>query len=128
LLEQVRQRRDALLVKVSQDIHASLARVRTAAGDAAFYRTAFVPTAERNVSLAQEGYRIGRVPFLSLLEAQRAYLATRVSELEALEAAALAEIELERVTGRPADALRNTTADEGPVESPFDPETGEETP
>ncbi len=107
LLEQARQRRDAMLVAVAQDIHASLARVRTARENAAFYRGEFVPTAERNVSLAQEGYRVGRVPFLSLLEAQRAYLATRVSELGALEAAALAEIELERVTGRPADALRS---------------------
>lgn len=130
LLEQARQRRDALLVMVSQDIHASLARGRTAAENAMFYHTDFVPTAERNVSLAQEGYRVGRVSFLSLLEAQRAYLATRVNELEALQAAALAEIDLERVTGRPADALRNvsSTPDEVPAEDPLDPEIGEDKP
>lgn len=110
LVEQARQRRDALLVSVSQGIHASLARVRTATENAAFYHRQFVPTAERNVSLAQEGYRIGRVPFLSLLEAQRAYLSTRASELEALGAAALAEIELERATGQPADVLRNASS------------------
>lgn len=106
LLEQARQRRDALLVEVAQDVHANLARVQTATRNAVFYRTDLVPTAERSVSLAQEGYRIGRVSFLSLLEAQRAYLATRLSELEALQNVALAEIELERVTGRPAEVLR----------------------
>lgn len=130
LLEQARQRRDALLVTVAQDIHASLARVRTATENATFYRSEFVPTAERNVSLAQEGYRVGRVAFLSLLEAQRAYLATRLSELEALQTAALAEIELERVTGRPADVLRNasSTSNEIPEEAPLGPKAGEDTP
>lgn len=116
LLEQARQRRDALRVTAAQDIYASLARVRTATENAEFYRREYVPTAERNVALAQEGYRIGRVAFLSLLEAQRAYLATRASELDALQAAAQAEIELERVTGRPADVLRNTMR--STVESP----------
>ncbi len=129
LLAQARQRRDALLVTVAQEIYASLARVRTASENAMFYRAEFVPTAARNVTLAQEGYRIGRVPFLSLLEAQRAYLATRVSELEALQAAVLAEIELERVTGRPADVLRNASpmANEAPQEAPLDPKIGEDT-
>jgi cobalt-zinc-cadmium efflux system outer membrane protein len=130
LLEQARQRRDALLVTVAQDIHASLARARTATENATFYRSEFVPTAARNVSLAQEGYRIGRVAFLSLLEAQRAYLATRASELDALQAAALAEIELERATGRPADVLRNgsSTGNEVPEEPALRPMAGEDTP
>lgn len=130
LLEQARQRRDALLVAVAQDIHASLARIRTATENAAFYRREFLPTAKRNVSLAQEGYRVGRVAFLSLLEAQRAYLATRVSELEALQAAALAEIELERVTGRPVDILRNAvhSTDELRGTTPLGPVTGEHAP
>lgn len=130
LLERARQRRDALLVTAAQDIHASLARVRTATENATFYRNEFVPTAERNVSLAQEGYRVGRVAFLSLLEAQRAHLATRLSELDALQAAALAEIELERVTGRPADVLRNATSTtkEIPEEAPLGPKGGKDPP
>jgi outer membrane protein TolC len=128
LLEQARQRRDALLVSVSQEIYASLARLRTATENAVFYQAEFVPTSERNVSLAQEGYRVGRVPFLSLLEVQRAYLATRVSELQALETAALAEIELERVVGRPADAIRNASSanDADITETPLDPEIEED--
>lgn len=110
LLEQSRQRRDALLVAVAQDIHSSLARVRTATENLAFYQAEVLPTAERTVSLAQEGYRAGRVPFSSLLEAQRAYLGARESELEALEAAVLAELELERATGRKAHVLRDASS------------------
>jgi len=130
LLEQARQRRDALLVAVAQGIHASLARIRTATENAAFFHTEIVPTAERNVSLAQEGYRVGRVSFLSLLESQRAYLATRMSELEALQAAALAAIELERVIGQPASILCNAlpTAKAIPGDAPLDPKGGENTP
>ncbi|HNO78120.1 MAG TPA: TolC family protein [Phycisphaerae bacterium] len=105
LLEQARQERDAMLVDAAQDIHIGLARVRTASENARFYRDEFVPTAKRNVSLAQDGYRIGRVSFLSLLEAQRAYITTRTNQLDALRDAALAEIDLERVTGRPVAAL-----------------------
>lgn len=105
LLEQARQHRDAMLIDAAQDIHVGLARARTATENARFYRDEFVPTAERNVSLAQDGYRIGRVSFLSLLEAQRAYITTRTNQLDALRDAALAEIDLERVTGRPVAAL-----------------------
>jgi outer membrane protein TolC len=130
LLEQARQRRHAALVGVAQDIHASLARVRMASENAAFYRSEFVPTAERSVTLAQEGYRVGNVPFLSLLEAQRAYLETRIRQLEALKAAALAEIELERATGRPVDVLRNESkiSDESLEDTTLSPATGESIP
>jgi len=109
LLEQARQHREAMLIDAAQDIHVGLARARTATENARFYRDEFVPTAERNVSLAQDGYRIGRVSFLSLLEAQRAYITTRTNQLDALRDAALAEIDLERVTGRPVAALLEHT-------------------
>lgn len=104
-LEQAKQQRDAILIDAAQDIHVGLARVRTASENARFYCDKFVPTAERNVSLAQHGYRVGRVPFLSMLEAQRAYITTRTNQLEAQRDAALAEIDLERVTGRPIATL-----------------------
>lgn len=109
LVEQARQRRDALLVAAAQDIHAGLARVRAATENARSYREDLVPTAQRNVALAQDGYRVGHTSFLSVLEAQRAYVSTRGGQLEALRSAALAEIELERVTGRPAHELRRAT-------------------
>jgi outer membrane protein TolC len=47
--------------------------------------------------------------FLSALEAERTLLTARSGYLAALESAALATIELERVTGRPAAALIEPT-------------------
>lgn len=116
LLEQTRRQRDALLVDVAQGIYAGLAKARTAAENARFYRDEFVPTAEKSVTLAQEGYRVGRVPFLSLLEAQRAYLTTRGNELRTLRDAANAEIELERIAGRPASELSGDSGNATHVE------------
>jgi len=130
LLQQARQWRQAVLVAVAQDIYSSLARVRIASENAAFYGREFVPTAERSVTLAQEGYRVGHVPFLSLRQAQRDYLATRTRQLQALEAAALAAIELERATGRPVDVLRKESLIENrtPEATSLSPATGERVP
>jgi cobalt-zinc-cadmium efflux system outer membrane protein len=108
-VEQTRQRRDELLIDAAQDIYAGLARLQTAEVNARVFADDFVPTASRNVKLAEEGYRIGRVPFLSLLEVQRAYITTRTGQVEALRDAGLSEIELERVTGRPAAAWRQAS-------------------
>lgn len=116
LLEQARRQRDAMLVDVAQGIYAGLAKARTSAENARFYHDEFVPTAEKSVSLAKEGYRIGRIPFLSLLEAQRAYLTTRGNELGALRDAANAAIDLERITGRPAPELVGETNHTNPTE------------
>jgi cobalt-zinc-cadmium efflux system outer membrane protein len=104
-VEQAVQMRDALLVDVVQDIHSRLARARTAAENAVFYRDQQLPATERNVSLSGEAYKAGRVSFLSVLEAERTYLAAKSGYLEALEHAAVATIELEQVTGRPASVL-----------------------
>ena len=105
LLEQTIQLRDALHVNVAQDIHARLARARTSAENALFYRDKQLPAAERSVALSREAYKAGRLPFLSILEAERTYLAARSGYLDAVESAALATVELEQVTGRPASVL-----------------------
>lgn len=105
LLEQALQFRDALLVNVAQDIHARLARAKTSAENAFFYRNKQLPAAERSVALSREAYKAGRLPFLSILEAERSYLSARTGYLDAVESAALATVELEQVTGRPAAFL-----------------------
>ena len=105
LLEQTIQLRDALHVNVAQDIHARLALARTSAENALFYRDKQLPAAERSVALSREAYKAGRLPFLSILEAERTYLAARSGYLDAVESAALATVELEQVTGRPASVL-----------------------
>jgi len=112
LLDAARRLRDALLVDAAQDAHAGLARARAAAQNAQFYRDQQLPTAERSASLSREAYRVGRTPLLAVLEAERSLLTARSGYLESLERAALARIELERVTGRP---LAGLGADAGPA-------------
>lgn len=99
------QFRDALLVDVAQDIHSRLARARTAAENARFFHDEQLPAAERSAELSRDAYRAGRLSFPSVLEAERSLLTARSGYLAALESAALATIDLERVTGRPAAAL-----------------------
>lgn len=115
LLEQAVQWRDALFVDASQDIHSRLARARTAAENARFYRDEQLPAAERSVKLSHDAYRAGRVSFLSVLEAERSYLAARSGHLAALESAALSAVELERVTGRPAAVLLSDSDSQAPA-------------
>lgn len=105
LLAQSTQLRDALLIDVAQDIHSRLARAQTAAENARFYRDEQLPAAERSAQLSRDAYRAGRLPFLSVLEAERNLLTARSGYLAALEAAALATIDLERSTGRTAEML-----------------------
>lgn len=105
LVQQTALLRDALLVDAAQDIHSRLARVRTAAENARIYRDEQLPVAQRSAQLSREAYRAGQLSFLSVLEAERNLLAARSGYLAALEAAALATVEVERVTGRPAAAL-----------------------
>lgn len=106
-LQQSVQLRDALLVDLAQDIHSRLARAAVSAEIARFYREEQLPNAQRSADLARDAYRAGRTPLFSVLEADRALLAARNAWLSALEAAALAAIDLERVTGRPVDVLRS---------------------
>lgn len=104
-LQQSVQLRDALLIDAAQDIHSRLARARTAAANARFYRDEQLPAAERSAQLSRDAYRAGQLSFLSVLEAERNLLTARSGYLAALESAALATIDLERVTGRPAAVL-----------------------
>jgi outer membrane protein TolC len=107
VLQQAKQLREALLIDVAQDLHSRLARVRTAVANARFYHDEQLPAAERSANLSRQAYRAGQVSLLSILEAERGLLAARSGYLAALESAALAAIELERVTGQPAAVLRS---------------------
>lgn len=108
LYEQTSLFRDALLVDAAQDIHLRLARAQTAAENARYYHDEQLPAAERSAQLARDAYRSGRLSFLSVLEAERNLLTAHSGYLAARESAALATIELERVTGRPVAALLAT--------------------
>lgn len=107
--QQAKQLRDALLSEAAQDIHSHLARAVTAYENARFYRDEQLSMVERSAALAGTAYRSGHLSILSVIEAERNLLNARSGYLAAVEHAALASIELERATGRPASELRSLT-------------------
>jgi len=58
-----------------------------------------VPAAERGLAQAQEGYRVGRLPFLELIDAQRTHASVRRQMLELKRALAAAEADLMSLVG-----------------------------
>jgi cobalt-zinc-cadmium efflux system outer membrane protein len=116
LLQQSIQLRDALLIDVAQDIYSRLARARTAAENARFYRDEQLPAAERSAQLSRDAYRAGRLPFLSVLEAERNLLTARSGYLAALEGAALATL-----ATLPSSAAAATQPPSRPEETQVEP-------
>jgi cobalt-zinc-cadmium efflux system outer membrane protein len=57
------------------------------------------PAAERGLTQAQEGYRVGRVPFLELIDAQRTFSSIRLRNLELRKDLVIVEAELLSLTG-----------------------------
>lgn len=103
--EQARRLLEALNRDLVQDAWQTLKRAAAARDTARLYADKILPLRERSLGLAREAYRSGRVTFLSVLEAQRELLGGRVAYVQALQDSALAIVELERLTGRPATEL-----------------------
>jgi len=103
--EQARKLLEALNRDLVQDAWQMLERASAARDTARLYAAQVLPLRERSLELAREAYRSGRVTFLSVLEAQRELLAARAEHVQALQDAAVAIVDLERLTGRPAREL-----------------------
>ena len=93
--------REALVAEARQEVRAALDDAQVASRAALFARNELVPQAGRTASLAEKAYDLGDTTVLTLLEAQKAALEARRTEIEALLEAALAGIELERAVGSP---------------------------
>lgn len=102
--EQARMILEALNRDLVQDAWQTLERAAAARDTARLYATQ-VPLREESLKLAREAYRAGRVTLLAVLESQRELLSGRGAYVQALQDAALAIVELERLCGRPAREL-----------------------
>ncbi len=80
-LEAARQR----YLTARDQLHATVSRI--------------VPAAERGLTQAQEGYRVGHLPFLELIDAQRTLARVRLRTLEIKKDLIVAEAELMSLTG-----------------------------
>jgi len=121
-LEQARKQLESLRRSATLEVRGACDRLTTAWSIAGLYRDQFIPLASKNLELSRDSYNAGRASFLAVLEAQRFYLDTRRRSIEALQAAAGAIPELERVTASPIAELLNSlagsSAERGPASRP----------
>lgn len=100
-LAERRKEHEALMAEVSQEVRAALDKAEVASRAAAFARDELRPQAERSALLAEKAYELGDTTVLTLLQAQKAVLEARRTEIETLLEAALSRIDLERAAGAP---------------------------
>lgn len=109
-LEQARKQLESLRRSATLEVRGACDRLTTAWSIAGLYRDQFIPLASKNLELSRDSYNAGRASFLAVLEAQRFYLDTRRRSIEALQTAAGAIPELERVTATPIAELLSMLA------------------
>jgi cobalt-zinc-cadmium efflux system outer membrane protein len=113
VVAQRRRELEGLERLVCQEVREAADRARTALELARFYDEEVSPQAERSMELSRDSYRAGKTSVLSVLEAQRSLLAARLGRARAMESAATAIPELERVVGLPMGVILERTAVEG---------------
>jgi outer membrane protein TolC len=95
---------------ITQEARQAVDRAVTAATVARLFRDEVQPQAQRTLSFARESYTAGKASILVVIDAQRTLLETRRLHVSALQEAAAAVADLERVAARPVTALRGVAA------------------
>jgi len=98
-LRRSRRARDALALRIEEEIRAAQARVSTLRASVDAYAQEILPEATRTQQLFERGYRQGLVGIAELLQAQRQYNEARALYLELLGDLRQAAIELEAAAG-----------------------------
>lgn len=96
-------RTEALIEQSRQQLTLSLAtaltRLEAARDQYRLIADGMLPAAEKHQETVAEGYRLGRISYLELLEARRALTTVRGQRIEALSAYHEARVEIETLTG-----------------------------
>ncbi len=98
-LRRSRRSRDALVLRIAEEVRAAEARVRTLRSSVDAYAEEILPEATRSQGLFERGYRQGLVGIAELLQAQRQYNESRALYFELLGDLRQATIDLEAATG-----------------------------
>jgi cobalt-zinc-cadmium efflux system outer membrane protein len=101
VVSQLQATREAVKRTVENQVFGAWARLQAQRQQAEVYRDQIVPTATTIEALAEEGYRLGRNPLLSVLEAQRNLRDVRREYLQALGEFQTAIADLEEILGAP---------------------------
>ncbi|MFQ5416272.1 MAG: TolC family protein [Myxococcota bacterium] len=109
-LRRSRHSRDALALRVAEEIRAAQARVRTLRSSVDAYAQDILPEATRSQKLFERGYRQGLVGIAELLQAQRQYDEVRALYVQLQGDLRQAAITLEAATGSspPLKELRSS--------------------
>ncbi len=98
-LRRSRRSRDALVLRIEEEIRSAEARVRTLRSSVDAYAEDILPEATRSQELFERGYRQGLVGIAELLQAQRQYNEVRALYFELLGDLRQAAIALEAAAG-----------------------------
>lgn len=81
------------------NVHESLETQVNAYRQAQNLKSSILPSAQKAYALAREGYRLGRFPYLEVLDAQRTLFEAREQYITSLREYHLAKADVERLTG-----------------------------
>src|SRR5262249_30914403 len=95
------------------EVQQAYEQVRESRRVVSLYETQILPAARANVTAAQAAYVTGKVPFLSLIEAQRNAVGLRDRYYEALADYVRRQAALERATGGPLGKMDPSPATTG---------------
>jgi len=98
-LRRSKRAREALVLRIQEEIRAAAARVRSLRASVDAYRSRIIPEATRARDLFERGYRQGLVGVAELLQAQRQYSEGRRRNIELLGELRQATIDLEVALG-----------------------------
>ena len=100
---------EGLLVSITQEVRGAHKRAETLWSLTRFYENRVLPQEQQSLELARDAYRLGETSFLSVLEAQKSFLAAREQHLETLRDSANTLVDLEQVTGQPLSGIAPAT-------------------
>lgn len=86
--------------RLTAELEQAAAGLQAAAREAAILRNNVLTGAGQAFATVQEGYRLGKFPYLDVLDASEVLLAARLQYLGALAALAQARIDVDRLLGR----------------------------
>ena len=100
------EERRSLEIQVKSDFFKAYQELVSSYDNARVLMKEIIPTAQKTLADAEEGYRRGKFSYLDVLEAQRTYFETREQGIDTLAAYHTAVAEVERLTGEPIEDLR----------------------
>jgi cobalt-zinc-cadmium efflux system outer membrane protein len=99
-VEQAERERAAAQQRLASELERAAAGLHAYAREATILRDTVLTGAERAFATVQEGYRLGKFPYLDVLDASEVLLGARLQYTAALAALAQARIDVDRLLGK----------------------------